>query len=286
MLFDEMNPLYQAMAKELVPTLKESAGQVLQAEFTIESDDPAAIGEDFAPAGEFPMIRLALESTSKGTYQHQFIMDKALAGQIFAWMVQEDPPEEVLEEHFDAVKEVVNQMLGQIQTAFDGEEFAFKAGEVTIEEIASADDLTFPEDATVAVYRFKRGEDEAEYTVTHIVQGELAAADEAAAEGEGAADESTAADAEGDEAGISEELAAELTGDLADSDDVPGDGDFDDLLSGVDMVQASAAEFEDFTESAGPGVADNKLDMLLDVNLDITVTQLMNPRGRIRSLGR
>ena len=275
MLFDEMNPLYMAMAKELVPALKDSAGQVLQAEFTLESDDPAAIAEDFAPAGEYPMIRLTLESTSKGTYQHQFVMEKALAGHIFGWMVGEDPPAEITEEHFDAVKEVVNQMLGQIQAAFDGEEFAFKAGEVTIEEIASGDDLTLPEDGTVAVYRFKRGEEEAEYTVTHIVQGELAAAAESDAKEEGQANEKAEVEAEveaeGDGSGISEELAAELTGDLTESDDAPGDGDFDDLLSGGEMVQASAAEFDEFSDSAGVGVADNKLDMLLDVNLDITV---------------
>jgi len=274
MLFDEMNPLYTAMAKELVPALKDSAGQVLQAEFTVESDDPAAIGEDFAPAGEYPLIRLSMESTSEGVYQHQFVMEKSIAGHIFGWMVGEDPPEEVTDEHFDAVKEVVNQMLGQIQAAFDGEDFAFKGGDVTIEELASADDLKLPEDGTVATYRFKRGEDETEFTITHIVQGELIAADEGAD-----ADADADADASGDEAesgdevdaSISADLAAELTGDLGDSDDEPGNGDFDDLLSGGDMVKAAPAEFDEFSESAGPGMADHKLDMLLDVNLDITV---------------
>ena len=271
MLFDEMNPLYMAMAKELIPALKDSAGQVLQAEFTVESDDPAAIGKDFAPAGEYPLIRLTLESTSKGIYQHQLVMEKSMAGHIFAWMVGEDPPEEVTDEHFDAVKEVVNQMLGQIQAAFDGEDLAFKTGEVTIEELASADDLTLPENGTAATYRFKRGEDEAEFTITHIVQGELTAAEESADAADDAASEEAEAKDESDASGISEDLAAELTGDLGDPDDAPGNGDFDDLLSGGDMVKASPAEFEEFSEAAGPGTADHKLDMLLDVNLDITV---------------
>ena len=70
---------------------------------------------------------------------------------------------------------------------------------------------------------------------------------------------------------ISEEMAAELAGDLLGGDDGPGSGDFDDLLGGGEVVAASPADFDEFTETAGSGTGDSKIDMLLDVNLDITV---------------
>ena len=66
-------------------------------------------------------------------------------------------------------------------------------------------------------------------------------------------------------------MAAELAGDFPEGDDSPGSGDFDDLLGGGEVVTASPADFDEFTESAGSGVGDSKIDMLLDVKLDITV---------------
>ena len=350
MQFEELDPRYKAMAKELLPALAKSAGKVLQGTVKAEGDNPAPLGDDFAPSGDYPMVKITLSSTSEGTYEHIFLMDKVLAGLVSGWVAGSDAPEEVGKEQYEAVQEAINQMLSQVQAALDGKENAFSVTDVVVAEAASDEDLSLPEGGTMASYTFTRKGDKQTFSVTHIVQGELAeaeaegdaeaageeatedageameaageeatedageateaageeatkdageateaageeatkdageateAAGEEAAEDAGEATEATAD--EGGEAGtetsedleldsdISEEMAAELAGDLLGGDDGPGSGDFDDLLGGGEVVAASPADFDEFTETAGSGAGDSKIDMLLDVNLDITV---------------
>lgn len=305
MQFEELDPRYKAMAKGLLPALAKSAGKVLQASVKAEGDDPAPLGEDFTPSGDYPMVKITLSSTSEGTYEHIFLMDKVLAGLVSGWVAGSDAPEEVGKEQYEAVQEAINQMLSQVQAALDGKENAFSVTDVVVAEAASDEDLSLPEGGTIASYTFTRKGDKQTFSVTHIVQGELAeaeaegdaeaageeatkdageateAAGEEAAEDAGEATKATAD--EGGEAGtetsedleldsdISEEMAAELAGDLLGGDDGPGSGDFDDLLGGGEVVAASPADFDEFTETAGSGTGDSKIDMLLDVNLDITV---------------
>lgn len=305
MQFEELDPRYKAMAKGLLPALAKSAGKVLQASVKAEGDDPAPLGEDFTPSGDYPMVKITLSSTSEGTYEHIFLMDKVLAGLVSGWMAGSEAPEEVGKEQYEAVQEAINQMLSQVQAALDGKENAFSVTDVVVAEAASEEDLSLPEGGTIASYTFTRKGDKQTFSVTHIVQGELAeaeaegdaeaageeatkdageateAAGEEAAEDAGEATKATAD--EGGEAGtetsedleldsdISEEMAAELAGDLLGGDDGPGSGDFDDLLGGGEVVAASPADFDEFTETAGSGTGDSKIDMLLDVNLDITV---------------
>lgn len=325
MQFDDLKPRYDKMAAELLPVIGESGSKVLQGTIAAKAGDSAQVGEDFTPSAEFPLVQVKLSSTSEGAYEHLLLLDKSLAGNIFAWMVGGDAPEEVGDEHYDAVKEVIGQILGQVQAAFDGEEHAFTTSNVEVSEIATADDLALPEGAATAVYTFTRGDAEDEYSITHVVQGELVPAQSAddaaesgeAAEAEGAGEDAEAAEdagketeaaedagkdaeatedagketaaedsgdseeatAEGEagseekeeESGISEEFAAELAGDLLEGDDAPGTGDFDDLLSGGEMVKASPADFDEFAPSGPVAEKDRKIDMLLDVELDITV---------------
>ena len=335
MQFEELDPRYKAMAKGLLPALAKSAGKVLQGTVKAEGNDPAPLGEDFAPSGDYPMVKITLSSTSEGTYEHIFLMDKVLAGLVSGWVAGSDAPEEVGKEQYEAVQEAINQMLSQVQAALDGKENAFSVTDVVVAEAASDEDLSLPEGGTIASYTFTRKGDKQTFSVTHIVQGELAeaeaegdaeaageeatedageameAAGEAAAEDAGEATEAAGEEAtedageateaageeatkeageateatadEGGEAGtetsedlelgsdISEEMAAELAGDFLEGDDGPGSGDFDDLLGGGEVVAASPADFDEFTETAGSGAGDSKIDMLLDVNLDITV---------------
>ena len=305
MQFEELDPRYKAMAKGLLPALAKSAGKVLQGTVKAEGDNPAPLGDDFTPSGDYPMVKITLSSTSEGTYEHIFLMDKVLAGLVSGWVAGSDAPEEVGKEQYEAVQEAINQMLSQVQAALDGKENAFSVTDVVVAEAASEEDLSLPEGGTIASYTFTRKGDKQTFNVTHIVQGELAeaeaegdaeaageeatkdageateAAGEEAAEDAGEATKATAD--EGGEAGtetsedleldsdISEEMAAELAGDLLGGDDGPGSGDFDDLLGGGEVVAASPADFDEFTETAGSGTGDSKIDMLLDVNLDITV---------------
>jgi len=304
MQYEELSQRYQAAAEKLLPVLSEVGEQTLKSKIIIESDDPSPLTGEFAPDHEYPLLKVTLESTADGTYEHVFLMDKSLAGMIFSWMEGSEAPEEVGAEHLDAVKEMVAQVLGQLQAAFEGEEFTFSVGDVQLNEIASQEDLALPEEALVAAYRFTHGKKRIKNLITHVVQGELAAeevegttaeeapVEEAPAE-EAAAEEAPTEEAPAEEA-PAEEVAAEeapeetpepveglVTEDI--SPDLPLEGagelagteDMAALFGGEEeeggVVEVSPAELEEFpVTELGDGKV-RKIDLLLDVELDVSV---------------
>jgi len=293
MQYDELSQRYQAAAEKLLPVLSEVGKQTLQGKIIIESDDPSPLTGEFAPDHEYPLLKVTLESTADGTYEHVFLMDKSLAGMIFSWMEGSEAPDEVGDEHLDAVKEMVAQVLGQLQAAFEGEEFTFSVGDVQLNEIASQEDLALPEEALVAAYRFTHGKKRIKNLITHVVQGELAAEEvEGTTAEEAPAEEAPAEEVAAEEA--PEEVAAEeapeetpeqvedlVTEDL--SPDLPLEGagelagmeDTAALFGGEEgeggVVEVSPAELEEFPVTGlGDGKV-RKIDLLLDVELDVSV---------------
>ena len=294
MQYDELSQRYQAAAKELLETLSEAAGQALQDKINIKADDPAELSDSVEINHEFPILKLTMGVKTDATYEHIFLMDKSLAGLIFGWMVGSDPPDEVGAEELDAVKEVMAQVLGQLQAALDGEEFSFSAGDIELEEVPAKDDLTLPEAGLLATYNFKRGKKKMSYTVTHGLTGDLpdqegeepaveAAADEDAPEATGEAAEETGEAAEEPVADdeVSSDISEDISSDLPlEEDDLLGGaadmdalfGDSGDDTAGGGMVEISPADFGDLGQPTAPANGrGRKIDMLLDVQLDVTV---------------
>ena len=287
MQYKEIDKRYQAALKELLETTAEAVGQALQDKITIKPDDPLELTAEFAPAHEYPILKLTMGSTTDAAYDHIFLMDKSLAGIIFSWMVGGDEPEEVGPEEIDAVKEVVAQVLGQLQAALEGEEFSFSAGEVQLEEVASADDLALPEEGLAAVYKFTRGKKKKAYAVTHVVKGEVAPDPAEASAMENADDSAAEEDVSDIVADVAEEvvevsdegkeLTEDTTGDLPLADDILGGAADMSSLFGEDadegsVVEVSPADFGDLGPSQAPANGRGRnIDMLLDVQLDVTV---------------
>jgi flagellar motor switch protein FliN/FliY len=159
----------------------------------------------------------------------------------------------------------------------------------------------------VAVYRCTRGEDETEYTITHTMNGEMLpeegeesseeakeaeeetveasdvqaeAGEEAAVEEETAAEteeeavpesaaEEAAPDTVEEEEGVSDDLAYEA------EEDLMGTTDMAEFLGGGEgeesIVEVSRAEFEEFGEALPGDGKGRKIDLLLDVELDVSV---------------
>jgi len=257
MQYDELNEKYGTVSAEILSVISEAVGQALQGEVKITGDTPQAGTPEFSPAQTFPLLKVSMDSTAGARFEHQFIMEKSVAGIIFGWMVGGEPPEEIGEEHLDAVKEMVAQVLGQLQAALDGEEHAFTAGDVEMAEIATPEEFSLPEDSLVASYQVVRGAEEQTYLITHILTGE--ALPETDVEG----------DKEGGEPTEGEDLAGGFAADL-----LGGDEEMSDLFGGEtteDIVEASPVEFEEFGEARGANGKGRKIDMLLDVELDVTV---------------
>ncbi len=299
MQYDELNPRYSAMVQELLTVLDDATGQALQDKTKVVSgEDAAELTPEFVPGHEFPLLQVTMSTKGQGAYDHHFLMDKSLAGLVFSWMVGGDPPEEIGEEHLDAVKEGAGQIVGQLQAAFDGEESAFTPGDIAIAEVAAAEDLSLPEGGLVATYRFTRGEEETEYTITHIIQGELVEGAAAAAPAEEGAEADTEAGAEAGAEAVADDLIPDDFGEEIEASlevDAPGEGletatkavdegaessDMDDLFdtdfgesvpSEVGPVEASPASFDEFGAPGRTNGQGSQIDMLMDVELDVTV---------------
>ena len=298
MEYDELSQRYQAALEKLLPMLSEAGGQALQEKIAIEPGEPAAMTGDFAPSNGYPLLMVSMDSTTDAKYTHHFLMDKSMAGLIFSWMVGGDPPERVDEEHVDAVKEMVAQVLGQLQASLEGEEFSYTAGEVQLKEVPSLNELELPGEGLVVDFSFTRGEDETKHTVTYITNGDLlpeeeveaSAAEEAPAEvseteaagEEGAAEPEPAeesAEEAADEAPEVKEAEAPAEAETAELDVteelVPDEADmaalFGEEESEGGVVEVSPAEFEEFGELPTGDGRSRKISMLLDVELDVTV---------------
>ena len=310
MQYDELNRRYQDAAKELLPSLSEAGGGILQGKIEIQAGEPASLSADFKPEHEYPLLKVALNSTTDAAYEHSLLMDKSMAGLIFSWTSGVEQPEEIGEEQLDAVKQMTAQILEQAQTALDGKEFSFTAGDIQLTEIASLDDLQLPVEGLVVTYRFNRGDEKEEYLVTHLVNGDIVAedaeeeaveesaevpAEESAAEGavdeaaEGEASEepaeesgtgeeaeAIAEDQTDEESVISEEtegVGSELP--LEGAEDLDGMTDLDALFSDEsdrgESVEVSPAQFDELAGTLPPDGKGRKIDMLLDVELNVSV---------------
>lgn len=299
MQYNDLNQKYSAMLEELLSVLNQAGGQALQGEVKVDSGEAAAeVTPEFTPGHEFPLLRLTFSTTGQSAYDHQFLMDRSLAGLVYSWMVGGDPPEEIGDEHLDAVKEAVGQIIGQLQAAFDGEDGAFTPGDVAISQLASADELALPEGGLVATYSFSRGDDDTKHLITHIIQGELAAQEDEAAPveeaagaeaGEGAEAATGVDDPLADDFGeevpatVLEDTSAEEPGETADEptdlaaetagiDDIFGE-EFDEPVSAAETspVEASPVQFDEFGPSRKTDGEGRQIEMLLDVELDVTV---------------
>jgi flagellar motor switch protein FliN/FliY len=322
MKYDELIERYQPAMNELLSALSEAGGEALQDKIEIHPGEPEPLTAEFTPEYEYPILKVSLESSAEGKYNHSLLMDKSMAGLIFSWTGGGDVPEEISEEHLNAVKEAVVQVVGQLQAAQEGKEHAFTSGEIELVEVTSQEELVLPEEGLLTVYRFTRGEEETEYLVTHVVQGEIASdeAGEAPAEeveegseaevapgeegleaGETPAEEGESVEtavegAEAEEAGeeAGEEAMAEdaAEGEAEEpAEDVPEDqpvdlapageedlGDAEDIaaLFGAagdegGVVEVSPAEFDEFVEAAPGDGKGRKINLLLDVELDVSV---------------
>lgn len=293
MQYDELRQRYQEAAEELLPVLSEVGGQTLQEKIKIQPDEPNSLSGEFAPEHEYPLLKVTLRTTGKVAYEHSFLMDKSMAGLIFSWMAGGEEPEEVGEEHLDAVKEAAAQILGQLQAVSEGEKFSFSAEEIQLTEVPSQEELGLPEEGLVAAYRFTRGKKKKDYLITYVVTGGLVpaeavdeseveetveAAEEAADVAEETADvaEEAAEDQAGDE-DIVKEAVESVADDLSteEDEDLGGAADMAALFGGESdesgVVEVSPAEFDELAEPLPRDGKVRKISMLLDVELDVTV---------------
>ncbi len=108
---------FESAFSKTEPIIKETLSQLLQGDLKLASDirERQNISDNIA-SQEFPKVLLMFKSGQgdQSTY-NVFFLDEAFTRQFYAWMIGDEPAEQLTDEHFDGLKESVEQIFGQIK---------------------------------------------------------------------------------------------------------------------------------------------------------------------------
>ena len=124
---NELRNSYQRQMDELRPVLNKGLADLFQRSIMIseEIEETTNIAQTLSQT-EFPKIALMFQSgVQPETISHLLLFPSEFVLSAYAWMVGEDPAEEVDESHLDGLKEIFNQMLGQIRMAIPDDSSRF-----------------------------------------------------------------------------------------------------------------------------------------------------------------
>lgn len=108
---------FESALSKTKPIIKDTLSQLLQGELKLASDirEQQNISDNIA-AQEFPKVLIMFKSGQgdASTY-NVFFLDETFTLQFYAWMIGDEPAEQLTDEHFDGLKESVEQIFGQIK---------------------------------------------------------------------------------------------------------------------------------------------------------------------------
>lgn len=131
MAFKDIKDAFIKNETELEPVVKNALNQLLQKETqfsgkinTVENIAEAVKKENF------PAVSLSFTSGSENnSRQHLFLMEPAFLSRFYAWMIADEPAQELSDEHFEGLKEAFQQVLGQIKLAVPDDQAGFAVSE-------------------------------------------------------------------------------------------------------------------------------------------------------------
>ncbi len=124
---NELKEKYQALFEELRPILTKSLSDLFQRPIMIQeqveetTNIASAVGE-----ANFPQIALMFQSgEGEHPINHLILLPHPFILFAYAWMTGEEPAQEVDENHLDGLREIFNQILGQIRMAIPDDRSRF-----------------------------------------------------------------------------------------------------------------------------------------------------------------
>jgi len=133
MNYDELKTKYSVYFEQFASIAKESANQLFKREFETKlgiKDDPDT--QKLISNEKFPRVYVRFISAGVNRIQHLFSLEPDFVLKLYAWMIEAEPENSVVDEHLEGLQEGINQILGQIQASLDGEDGAFSINEMKI----------------------------------------------------------------------------------------------------------------------------------------------------------
>jgi flagellar motor switch protein FliN len=233
----------------------------------VEADAAAISGGLTAPA-----IQVQFTVTEQPNDVVYIYFDGAFGLNIAQWMTGEEDAEAIDESHLDALREAANMILGSLATSFTdqlGRSIEFYSIRADVVEDPASISLDMEEPAMVPFTVSVEGE-EAQFawlvtaadTIAHFQDG-------AAPEEESAEDMDIMSDEMGGDMGT--EMDGGMMEDVTESMDSGMDAGMDAGMGGAPMGMPAGMPDEQEIELEIPGVEGDKVEMLLDLSLPLTI---------------
>ncbi len=157
---------------EVLPVVSNALGQILnrsveaRVRYVEEDNLPELIA-----AEEFPRVVIRFKSgQSEKTIQNLILTDPQFLLNFYGWMIMDDPAEEVTDEHFDGLREGLEQVFGQIKMAVTDDNGTFQFEELDIKLANTFEDIrsdVLEGQGTACTYTLKT--EEIEFELNHYL---------------------------------------------------------------------------------------------------------------------
>lgn len=171
MKIEQAKNMYSKTAAELQAVIAGALEQLLQRKVNYDyslSDEPAGI--ETASKESYPTVCISFVTGSpEKNVTSIFLLPVEFVLQFYAWMISDEPAEELSEDHFEGMKEAVDQIFGQIKMAVADDQASFVLDNMNIFLAENAEQVTevFPEgEALRSTINF--GYEETSFTIVHF----------------------------------------------------------------------------------------------------------------------
>lgn len=234
MSLDSLKNSIQEKFKILLPSIGEVLEQQIQRkpEVNLEVTTHQEV-KQAVQSLDLPRIGLIFHSVvNTSQYFNLVLVPPDLVRNYYAWMVQEEPAENLGEEHLDALKEAAQQFAGHIKMVEEVNKNAFEIKNLTAFVANTWEDLEeHLADKSGVQCQYTLKIEENNYSLDHFIWGL------------------------NDETNMAEELAMEAK----------------ETVQEAGEVEVHPAEFGNLSQAGAAEAVPRNVDMLLDVELEITV---------------
>ncbi len=133
MAFENFKTKFIEGQPEIEGIVKTALDQLLQKEVTLEKQVQEQ-NDLKASVGALTYPAVTLSFKTGGSANHLLVMEPAFVNQFYAWMIADEPAEETGEEQLEGIKEAFDQVFGQIKISIADDQAAFNVENVLAEQ--------------------------------------------------------------------------------------------------------------------------------------------------------
>jgi flagellar motor switch protein FliN len=256
----------------------------------------------------YPRIAVSFKSgPDPKTIRHLVLMDPDFLLKFYAWMLMDEPVDEITDDHFDGLKEGLEQLFGQIKMSVEDEKGNFTVQDTKAIPAESLEDIEeFVLEGEGALCTYSLVSEDQTYVINQFMWPEHP---EQYAEKTAGGQADVKEGHKQDNGNNAVDIQSAEFGDISFSGDTPGDGQNVNMLLDVeleirveidrktllvsDLLKLGKGSIVEMEKSAGEPLdvfvngrkfAEGEV-VVIDDRFGIRITQLLSPKDRVKSLG-